>query len=225
MVRRRARKNIPRCARKSSCGRNRRTASSCCPYSSKPPARCDSVFWAEARRWCSLALLSDNFVGDGARVERKSAVIADAAQLGDQLGFELQPHELEQLAVAVLIHDVDAFMIADEILQTLREWISEQPQVTGVNGVLGAKLIAAFANRIIRGTGSDETDAGFLAAIHDGQRDVPAHHLEFVGEAVHVVDVIVLALGILRFLVVAAAAREIRCGAMVGAGQRAIADS
>jgi len=54
---------------------------------------------------------------------------------------------------------------------------------------------------------------------------VLAHGLELVREAIHVVDVIVLALAVLGLVVVAAAAREIGRGRMIGAGERAIADA
>ena len=49
------------------------------------------------------------------------------------------------------------------------------------------------------------------------RRNVLAHHFELVRQAVHVVDVVVLALGVLRFIVVAAAACEVGRGGMGGA--------
>ena len=50
-----------------------------------------------------------------------------------------------------------------------------------------------------------------------------AHHLKLVGEAVHVIHVVVFALGVLRVLIVAAAAGEVAGLGVIGAGERAVA--
>ena len=127
------------------------------------------------------------------------------------------------MAVAVLIDHVDAVVAADELYQLVVERIGARAHVAGLDFVLALELIAAFFDRVGGGADGDQPDAGLVVRIDDGPQDVPAHGLEFVREAVHVVDVVVLALGVLGLVVVAATAREVGCCGMVGGGERAVA--
>ena len=65
----------------------------------------------------------------------------------------------------------------------------------------------------------------FSAMLDHRLGDMLAHDFELVRQAIHVVDVIVFALGVLGLFVVAAAAGEVGRGGMVGAGQGAVADA
>ncbi len=58
-----------------------------------------------------------------------------------------------------------------------------------------------------------------------GARNEGARGFELAIQALHVVFVIVGALAVVGFVVVAAAAREVGGGGMIGAGQRAVADA
>ena len=87
------------------------------------------------------------------------------------------------------------------------------------------QLVAAFAHGVIGSAHGDEADFGPRAMLHHRRGNVLAHDFELVRQAIHVVDVIVLALGVLGLVVVAAAAREVGRGGVIGAGQRAVADA
>src|SRR4051812_25828767 len=55
-----------------------------------------------------VAFLRQHVFGNAARVDRQPAVVQDAAQLADAFWRQLEPHQLQQLGVAVLLDDVDA---------------------------------------------------------------------------------------------------------------------
>ena len=111
-----ARRSTRQCARKRNCGRSRRTAWSCFPCIAAPPARGDSFSGVAALPRSSFALLFEHFVGDRARIERQAAVVPQAAQPRDQVRVEFQPHQAQQLGVAVLVHHVHPLVAADEVL-------------------------------------------------------------------------------------------------------------
>ena len=115
-------------------------------------------------------------------------------------------------------------MALDKLDQFRRERISFQAQIAGRDIVLGQQLIATFRHGVVRCAARHETNFRGCVVMDCRRRNMLAHGLELVRQPVHVVDVIVFALGILGTLVVAAAAREISAGRVVGGGQRAIAE-
>ena len=116
------------------------------------------------RRWCSYSLLAHDLVSHGARIQRQSAVIADAAQLGDIVRIELQAHQGQQLRVAVLVDDVDALVPADEIDQLVGERICLQPKIAGRDAVFALQLIAALRAGVVRRAERNEADLRVVGA-------------------------------------------------------------
>ena len=106
-----------------------------------------------------------------------------------------------------------------------REGIRLQAQVAGLNRMFGLQLVAAFAHGIIRSSAIDEADFRFRVHVNHRFGDVFPHHFELVRQAIHVVDVVVFAFGILGLLVVAAAAGEIGSLLVFGARQGPVPDA
>src|SRR5581483_7754863 len=104
------------------------------------------------------------------------------------------------------------------------EWIGFDPQVINFQVVFLAELIAALDDRPVTGAVSNDADFG-LAGVHFGARNELARGFKLMIEALHVIGVVVRPLAILRFLIMAAAAREVSGARMVGPRKSAIADA
>jgi len=98
-------------------------------------------------------------------------------------------------------------------------------QVAGLDIVVALQLVAGLAHGVIRSSHGDESDLGLLGDLNHGRGNVLAHGFELVRQAIHVVDVIDSRARCTGLVVVAAAAREIGRGGVIGAGKRAIADA
>ena len=78
-------------------------------------------FFGRGVRLCSFALLADDFVGYGARIERQSAVVTYGTKFRDQLDIQFQAHQAEQLRVAVLVHHIDPVV---RLMKSIRCWVN-----------------------------------------------------------------------------------------------------
>src|SRR3984893_3193318 len=138
------RKNTRRCARKSHYARSLRTAWSSRPYSSGSRDQYDSLSWAAALLSRSFPLLVYNVIGDGPRIQRQATVIFHASQFRNIGGVKFKTHQPQHLRIAVLLHDINALVAADEIQQVLRKRICPEAQITRLDAVLGSQLVAAL---------------------------------------------------------------------------------
>src|ERR1700675_3104971 len=138
-----------------------------------------------------LALHGAEFVSDGARIERQSVEMADAAQTRSKFWFEVELEQTQHLCVAILLDDVDAIVLFDEFMNLAGKRISTEPQVIGFNRVLVAELVAAFSYAPMRSTVSDDSDLRCLGALeHFRTRHEGACGLELAIEALHIIFVI-----------------------------------
>src|SRR5262249_20417357 len=97
-----------------------------------------------------------------------------------------------------------------------------QPEVIRTDLVLLGKLIAAFADRIVAGSESNNPD--LRGAIRNRLRlgHQTAGRLELAGKPLHIVVIIVRPLAVLRLLVVSAAACKVGGCRMIRSGQGAV---
>ena len=105
-----------------------------------------------------LAFHAGQFVGDGPRVERQSGDVGDAAQARGQLGLEVELEQGEHLRVAVLLDEVNAVVLLDELVHFAGEGICPEPQVVGLDGVFVAQLVAALGDAPVRSAVADDAD-------------------------------------------------------------------
>src|SRR3984957_7482468 len=126
-----------------------------------------SFWFCSPRSRHLLALHGAEFVGDGARIERQSVEMADAAQTRGHFWFEVELEQTQHLCVAILLDDVDAIVLFDEFMNLAGKRISTEPEVIGFNRVLVAELVAAFRYAPMRSTVSDDSDLGCLCALEN----------------------------------------------------------
>src|SRR5947209_1878829 len=114
-------------------------------------------------------------------------------------------------------------MRSNKLMHFARERIGAQPQVICVEAIFVAQLVAALARRKVGATESNQTDLG-LAGLHNFRpRNERPRSLKFLREPLHIVEVVVGPLGVLRPLIMAGAASEVRSLRMIGTRERAIA--
>src|SRR5262249_48253331 len=101
------------------------------------------------------------------------------------------------------------------------EGICPYPKIVSLNPVFFPQLIAAFDYGPMRGAVGDDADLR-LAGIDLGAWHERAGGLELAIQALQVVLVIIRTLAVLSMLVVAAAAREVRCSGMIRSRQGAV---
>src|SRR6185437_9322372 len=119
------------------------------------------LFWDPEWAWwwrTLLALLRNDSVGDGARVNRQPVVMDHAAQLRYLFCGDIELDELEHLCVAILLHHVNAIMIFDEVVHVLSEGISTQAQIISSDVVFRKQLVARLSQRPVRGAVSNDAD-------------------------------------------------------------------
>ncbi len=91
-----------------------------------------------------LALHAGQFVGDRARIERQAVEMGDAAQARDQFRLQVELEQAEHLRVAVLLDDVDALVLRDEVVNLTRERIGAQAQIIGLDAVFTRAIGRGF---------------------------------------------------------------------------------
>src|SRR5688572_9943318 len=171
-----------------------------------------SVLWVLWVLWVPLrrALLRQQAFRDAARVDRQAAVVADAAQSRRQRRIAFHRQQLEHLAVAVLVDDVHALVLPDELLDGRRERERAQAQIRRVEAAFFLQLIAGLLHRKVARAIRDDADLGALYGLDDRLRHVRPGRLGLLAQAIHVGDVVVGPLAVLRHRVVAGSAREVR---------------
>src|ERR1700741_4223671 len=105
-----------------------------------------------------LALHGHDFVGHGARIERQPVNVTDAQQPCYQLRPNIELQQAQHLRIAVLLDHIHALVLVNEVVHFARERISAQPQVVGLEVVFLPQLIAAFHDRPVRGSVSEDAD-------------------------------------------------------------------
>ena len=72
---------------------------------------------------------------------------ARPAQLLDVVCFQFQPQEPQHLGVAVLVHDVNSIVAADEVADFQGERVSTQAAIAGLDILHFFQLIEGFQHR------------------------------------------------------------------------------
>src|ERR1039458_9811877 len=138
-----------------------------------------------------FALLSDDVVGDGARIDRQSVVVANAAQLADLFNRDVQLQQLQHLRVAVLVDHVNPLVRSHKAVRLAGERISAQAQVVGLHSVFVLQLVEGLDHSVMRGAIRDDPHFVAVVAHHLRLGNQSACGLELVRQTVHVVGVVV----------------------------------
>src|SRR5262245_15696069 len=169
-------------------------------------------------------LVGEQRFDDGVGVERQAVVVQDAADLLGRLG-QLHAEHAGHLRVAVLLDDVHAVVLREEVANRVAERERAQAQVVELDALV-AQRRARLLDRPVRRAEREEADLRrLLRGREDRRRDRAADRLPLLGQAVEVLLVGDVVLGVARLLVVAGAAREVRRAVDLRAGQRAVRDA
>src|SRR5580704_18179626 len=114
-------------------------------------------------------------------------------------------------------------MLLNKFMHFTREGISPQAQVIGLNRVFVPQLVAAFDDPPMRRSICDDPDLRIRSLKNLRPRNERPCALELAIQPLHVVFVIVRALAVVRFVVMAAASRKVGCSRMIRSRQRAVA--
>src|SRR5512146_372547 len=147
--------------------------------------------------WPLLCLLARDVVGNRAGVYGQSVVVTHAAQLSSLLVGQIQREKLEHLAVTILVNDVNAIVLLDELVHFASEWIGADSQVIDLDVLLALELVHGFDHGPVTGSVGDDADfrpAAYLFGLGNERASV----LELSEQAVHVVDVVVGPFAVLR---------------------------
>src|ERR1035441_7302720 len=136
-----------------------------------------------------LCLLGNYLVSYGTRVERRTVIVAKAAELRNLLGAAFQPEQAKHLAVAVLIHDVDALVAVYEIMNFRRKGIRSQTAIAGVDILFKPQLLQALHQCPVTGAVGDDADFRFLRFHDHGTGNFVAGILKLAGQPVDIVHV------------------------------------
>src|SRR5580704_3917879 len=149
----------------------------------------------------------------------------DAAQVSDQFRLEIEFQQAQHLRVAVLLDDINMFVLLDEFMHFARKRISPQPQVVGLEAVFFAHLIAAFGNAPVGSPITDDSDLRVVPLRNFWSWNEGPRSFEFAVQALHIVLEVVGAFAVLSLFVMAAASCEVGGRRMRRTGKRAVSDS
>src|SRR5215475_4313494 len=105
-----------------------------------------------------LALHRHDLVGYRARIERQPVNMADAAQPCYQFGPHIELQQGEHLRVPILLDDVYAIVLLNELVDFACEWVRLEAQIVSFALVFFAELIAALNDCPVRGSVRDDSD-------------------------------------------------------------------
>ena len=121
------------------------------------------------------------------------------------------PDQRRHLRVAVLLDDVDAIVASMKSATASRERDTRAAAGTTMSSPASRpQLIAALADRPVRGAVGDDADLGVSARVDLGRGTSVARRVELARQTIHVACVVVGPLAVLAPLVVAGSAREVR---------------
>src|SRR3984957_4809965 len=132
-----------------------------------------------------FALHAAEFVGDGARIERQSVEVRQAAQARNEFRFQIEFEQAEHLRVAVLLDDVNAVVLLDEVVNLAGEWVSAQAQVIGFDVIFVAQLVAAFSDSPVRRAVAQNPDARVVALGDFRTRNEGSRGFELAIQSLH----------------------------------------
>ena len=138
---------------------------------------------------------------------------------------ELPAQQRAQLAVAVLVDDVNMVVLGEKLFRGMAQRPAAHATIGGFEAVLQAQLAPRLAHGFVASASSHQGHPGLGAILDDRLGQPLAHPGHLLLDPVHVADPVALALAVVGVLVVARSAREIRRLRVPVAGYGAIGDA
>src|SRR5206468_4236275 len=94
--------------------------------------------------WPLLALHGHELVRNGTCVKRQAMNMANRPQPGHKFRLDIELEEREHLRITILLYNVHAIMVLDEVMHFPGEWVRSQPQIVCLYLVFIAQLVASL---------------------------------------------------------------------------------